>query len=228
MTTQTDTGSRDIQFQQLPRDVRVGDRTIRLRLLEAADNDALLTFGRSQPEQDLLFLERDITSESDIALWLIDTQAGRIRSVVASEGDAIMGYATIERGHLRWTRHVAEIRVMVDRQFRSHGLGHLLLGIAFERALEDDVAKIVAHMTPMQIGARKLFDGLGFVEDAVLSRHVAAADGELHDLVVMRFDTTQRLICEDCGQHALTLIPLQGRQLCWSCYEMEESELGAG
>lgn len=218
----------DIEMHQLPLDMRRGERTIRLRHLGSADGNALLEFGRRQPNEDLLFQERDITNVADIGDWIHETEAGRVRSVVAEESGAIIGYTTIERGRLRWTRHVAEIRVMVDVTARRLGLGHILLGLAFENALSDDVAKIIAQMTPDQVGARKIFERLGFVEDAVLTRHVASSDGELHDLVVMRFDTNQRLVCEECGQPVLTLIPMQGKQLCWACYEILDHELGAG
>ena len=226
MTTQDATA--DIEMHQLPLDRRRGDRTIRLRRLGGHDGNALLEFGQRQPNEDLLFQERDITNVADIGDWIHDTEAGRIRSVVAEEAGKIIGYATIERGRLRWTRHVAEIRVMVDVSARRLGLGHILLNLAFESALTDEVAKIIAQMTPDQVGARKIFERLGFVEDAVLTRHVASADGELHDLVVMRFDTKQRLICEECRQPVLTLIPMQGQQLCWACYEILDHELGAG
>ncbi len=225
MTTPTNT---DIEMHQLPLDLRHGGRTVRLRHLAANDGNALLDFGRRQPDEDLLFQERDITNVADIGDWIHETEAGRVRSVVAEEGSEIIGYATIERGRLRWTRHVAEIRVMVDVRARRLGLGHILIGLAFESALNDDVAKIIAQMTPDQVGARKVFERLGFVEDAVLTRHVASAEGELHDLVVMRFDTKQRVICKECGQAVLTLIPMQGKQLCWACYEILDHELGAG
>ncbi len=231
MTTTPSSGQSagaDIEMHQLPRDLRRGDRKIRLRHLAADDGNALLEFGQRQPNEDLLFQERDITNVADIGDWIHETEAGRIRSVVAEENSQIIGYTTIERGRLRWTRHVAEIRVMVDVSARRVGLGHVLLGLAFESALSDDVAKIIAQMTPDQVGARKIFERLGFVEDAVLTRHVASADGELHDLVVMRFDTKQRLLCEECGQPVLTLIPMQGKQLCWACYEILDHELGAG
>ena len=227
MTT-TQGANAEIEMRQLPLDFRHGGHTIRLRYLASDDGNALLEFGRRQPNEDLLFQERDITNVADIGDWIHESEAGRIRSVVAEENQQIIGYATIERGRLRWTRHVAEIRVMVDVSARRLGLGHILLGLAFEGALTDDVAKIIAQMTPDQVGARKIFERLGFVEDAVLTRHVASADGELHDLVVMRFDTKQRLICEECGQPVLTLIPMQGKQLCWACYEILDHELGAG
>ncbi len=227
MTT-TQQSKSDVEMHQLPLELRRGERTILLRRLGETDGNALLDFGRRQPNEDLLFQERDITDVGDIGDWIHDTQAGRIRTVVAQESGRIIGYATIEPGRLRWTRHVAEIRVMVDVDARRLGLGHVLLGLAFESALSDDVAKIIAQMTPDQLGARKIFERLGFVEDAVLTRHVASSDGELHDLVVMRFDTNQRLVCEECGLAVLTLIPMQGKQLCWSCYEIRDSELGAG
>lgn len=218
----------ELEPRQLPVDITLGGHTLRLRTLEPSDESVLLEFGRRQPEDDLLFLERDITDGDDVADWVEDTAAERVHSFVAFEGERIMGYATIERGHLRWTRHVAEIRVMVDVAMRRLGLGHVLLGIAFEGALADDVSKIVAQMTPIQTGARRLFEELGFVEDAILTNHVEDKDGRHHDLVVMRFDTAQRQVCEACGQPVLTLIPLAGRQLCWSCYELEDVELGAG
>ena len=226
MTTQS--ASADIEMRQLPLDLRHSGHTIRLRHLANDDGNALLEFGRRQPHEDLLFQERDITNVADIGDWIHETEAGRIRTVVAEENGEIIGYATIERGRLRWTRHVAEIRVMVDVSARRLGLGHVLLGLAFEGALADEVSKIIAQMTPDQVGARKIFERLGFVEDAVLTRHVASAEGELHDLVVMRFDTKQRLLCKECGQYVLTLIPMQGKQLCWSCYEILDLELGAG
>ena len=225
MTTPQET---DIEMQQLPLDLNRSGRTIQLRHLNGSDGNKLLEFGSRQPSEDLLYEERDITSVADVGDWLHDTEAGRILTVIAEEHDKIIGYASIERGRLRWTRHVAEIRVMVDVDVRRLGLGHVLLGLAFEAALSDEVAKIIAQMTPNQVGARKIFEQLGFVEDAVLTRHVASADGELHDLLVMRFDTAQRLLCEECGQYVLTLIPMQGKQLCWSCYEMLDLELGAG
>ena len=175
-TTHGEQGSAgaDIELHQLPRDMRRGERTIRLRHLASDDGNALLEFGRRQPNEDLLFQERDITNVADIGDWIHETEAGRVRSVVAEENGAIIGYTTIERGRLRWTRHVAEIRVMVDVTARRLGLGHILLGLAFESALNDDVAKIIAQMTPDQVGARKIFERLGFVEDAVLTRHVAS------------------------------------------------------
>lgn len=231
MTTTHGTGESagaDIEMRQLPLDMRHSGHVIRLRLLASNDGNSLLDFGRRQPHEDLLFQERDITNVADIGDWIHESEAGRIRTVVAEENQQIIGYATIERGRLRWTRHVAEIRVMVDVSARRLGLGHILLGLAFEGALSDDVAKIIAQMTPDQIGARKIFERLGFVEDAVLTRHVASADGEFHDLVVMRFDTKQRMLCLECGEHVLTLIPMQGKQLCWSCYEIIDLELGAG
>lgn len=222
------TGTADVEMRQLPLDLRLSGRTIHLRHLSHDDGNPLLTFGSRQPPEDLLFQERDITNVADVGDWIHDTAAGRIRTVIAEDGEAIIGYTTIERGRLRWTRHVAEIRIMVDVSARRLGLGQILLGLAFETALSDDVAKIIAQMTPNQVGARKIFERLGFVEDAVLTRHVASADGELHDLVVMRFDTKQRMVCQECGQSVLTLIPMQGQQLCWACYEMRDLELGAG
>ena len=136
MTTTQSSGA-DIEMHQLPRDLRSGERTIRLRHLASDDGNALLDFGRRQPGEDLLFQERDITNVADIGDWIHETEAG---------SDSFGGrrgtwpdhrlYATIERGRLRWTRHVAEIRVMVDVERAAGGSGSRVAGTRIRERVE--------------------------------------------------------------------------------------------
>ena len=72
-----------------------------------------------------------------------------------------MGYATYDRGRVRWTRHVAELRVVVAEEVRSIGIGRLLLELVFEMALDGGVTKVIARMTPDQTGAAKPVQAAG-------------------------------------------------------------------
>lgn len=215
----------------LPVTVRVAGQEIAFRLMTPGDEDEVLRFARRLPPRDLLFLRRDITNRTDVQQWGAEIAADTMTTVLATRPDGgIIGYATLDRGEVRWTRHVAEIRVLLDPAARGWGLGRMLLQIAFERALAAGAAKIVAQLTPDQQGTRGLFERLGFEQEAVLRNHVIDAYGRKHDLIVLSFDTERHRLrtCDLCGQEVVTLLPLERAHFCWGCYEIRYREFGAG
>ena len=166
---------------------RLKDRTIIFRRLSAAFADAMVRFAQMLPEDDLLFLERDITRQPVVDRWIQEVATGNLVTIVALQDDAIVGYATFDRGNAHWTRHVAELRVVVAESARGLSIGRLLLELVFEMALEEGATKLVARMTPDQLGAQNLFKRLGFEEEAVLRDHALDANGLNHDLLVLVF-----------------------------------------
>lgn len=216
---------------RLPLSVAIGGAPTTFRLLTSGDQAAILTFGRAQPVSDLIFMRRDITDPADVASWLAEIESGSTMTVVAVDAaGTIEGYASLARSTARWTRHLAEIHVFVDMGRRGEGLGRALLELAFELALESGVAKLVAQVPRTQPAARRLFESLGFEAEAVLLGHVIDAQGERHDLHLMSFDTERHPMptCDGCRAFGVTRLPFAGRQLCWSCYEIEYGEIGAG
>ena len=220
--------SRSAQKHEFPKQFSLKGRTVVLRPFGTEDRRQMITFAGTLPEEDLLFLERDITQPAEVDTWLRDTLEERLVTLVAWEGSAIVGYATIDRGGVRWTCHVAELRVVVAQSAREIGIGRLLLELAFEIALDMGVTKIMARMTPEQTGALKLFQRLGFAQEAVLRDHALDANGLTHDLLVLSFHTRthQEQRCEACGAPVLEALVLDGSRLCSNCYESRYSELG--
>jgi L-amino acid N-acyltransferase YncA len=205
-------------------------RTVLLRPLAADDREQMITFAEALSEDDLLFLERDITQPTEVEAWINDTLAGRLVTLVAWKDDQAVGYATYSRPSARWMRHVAELRVVVAQSARGIGIGRLLLELVFEMVLERGVTKVIARMTPEQTGALKLFQRLGFAEEAVLRDHALDANGLTHDLLVLSFHTSEhpKQCCEMCGIPVLDSLVLDGSRLCSNCYESRYSELGGG
>lgn len=205
-------------------------RTVALRPLAAEDREQIVAFAGALPVDDLLFLERDITQPAEVDAWIKDTLEGRLVTLVAWEDDAVVGYATIDRGNVRWTAHVAELRVVVAQSARGIGIGRLLLQLAFEMVLDMEVTKVIARMTPEQPGALTLFQRLGFAEEAVLRDHALDANGLTHDLLVLSFHTRAHpeQCCEVCRIPVLEALVLDGSRLCSRCYESRYSELGVG
>jgi L-amino acid N-acyltransferase YncA len=168
--------------------VTLGGHALTLRLLAAGDREAVLAFAQALPEHDLLFLRRDITRPDNVDAWLSDIEEGRYVTVIAVEGANVVGYATVATDRMTWTRHVAELRVLVAPSARGIGLGALLTEQAFALAQDRGVRKMIAQMTTDQDAAVRAFERMGFVREAVLRGQVMDRDGGLHDLQIMGLD----------------------------------------
>lgn len=216
--------------RKFPMEIGLQQRTVTLRPIAFGDRDTLVAFARTLPQDDLLFLDRDITQESVVDRWLAEVAAGDLVTVAAWDDDTVIGYATYDRGNVRWTRHVAELRVAVAEAARRIRLGGLLLELVFEMAIADGVTKVIARMTPDQLGALRLFQRLGFHEEAVLKDHALDGTGALRDLLVLSFHTQQHpeQRCSECGTLVLSALALEGQSLCSHCFEFHYRELGTG
>lgn len=176
-------------LEQFPLQVSLGDeRSVELRVATPDDRDAIVAFAQGLPEQDLLFLRVDITQPEVVDNWLGNVAAGVTVSLLAYDGDAVAGYATIDRNPARWTRRVGEIRVNVGPEYRSQGLGRHLSAKIFDIARRIGLRKLMANMTPDQRGAQAAFKRLGFVPEALLADYIEDRRGDLHDLVIMSYD----------------------------------------
>lgn len=174
-----------------PRSVRAGDETLALRYMGPDDRAAMLAFARALPAHDLLFLPLDITKPEAVDGWLGGIARGSVTTLLAERAGAVMGAATIDRGELDWSSHVGELRVIVAAAMRGKGLGRLLTQEAFALALSLGIEKIVAHMTVDQIGARAVFQGMGFRAEALLRDHVRDRDGRAHDLLILSHEVAR-------------------------------------
>jgi L-amino acid N-acyltransferase YncA len=184
MTTRAESASRPVY----PREIQFADGPVTLRYMTANDREAALAFARALPSHDLLFLRRDITRPEIIDLWLDGIRRERIVSIFAERKGAVLGYATVDRGDLSWSPHVAELRVMVGASMRRQRLGQLLTREAFMIALNLGVEKMTAQMTTDQEGAIAVFEGMGFHTEALLRDQIKDREGRKHDLLIMAND----------------------------------------
>jgi len=175
----------------LPREVQCGEVRLTLRAMRSTDAEAVLTFARALPEHDLLFLRRDITHSKVVEAWGRELEAGELRSILACQGERVVGCATVVRDPLSWSPHVAELRIVLLEEMRGRGLGSLLTQEAFAHALAGGAQKLFAQMTVDQKGAIAIFEGLGFSPEAMLRDHVRDRAGRSYDLVVLSHDVAR-------------------------------------
>ncbi len=172
-----------------PKEIVLPDgRHMALRLMDAGDRERILSFARSLPPDDLLFLRTDITEPAIVDEWIVNLERANTITVLAEAGEELAGYSTLHLEQARWTRRVGEIRVQVASAFRGHGLGrHLTLEI-FHLGQSRGIKKMAAMMTPDQTGARAAFEKLGFQVEALLQDWVVDRGGRPRDLLIMSYD----------------------------------------
>ena len=183
-------------MEGFPKTIRLKDIPTTFRLMAAGDSSRMLAFARQLQAHDLMFLRRDITQQTSVDNWIRDIESGLMHTILAEQETlqetlqkaTIVGYSSLFRNDFDWSRHVAEIRVLVSEPMRKSGLGRALTREAFNVALLLGIQKIAARMTLDQTGARTVFEELGFRPEAVLKDEVKDREGKTHDILLMAND----------------------------------------
>lgn len=92
---------------------------------------------------------------------------------------------------MTWSRHVGELRVLLDPGLRGKGVGQMLVQECFATALSLGLDKLCVQMTVDQHGAIAVFESLGSRAEAVLRNHVKDRNGTSHDLVLLGHDVAE-------------------------------------
>lgn len=184
-------------METFPKDAKLRNAQASLHLMSEEDSKDMLVFAKTLPAHDLMFLRRDILQPHVIESWVKKIESGKNISVIAAVDDEIIGYGTLSRGEIDWSRHVAELRIMVGPNHRETGVGRVLVRELFRIALDNSIEKIYARMTLDQTGARKLFQELGFHPEALLENEVKDREGNLHDVLSMAVDVETFLARRD-------------------------------
>src|SRR5712675_3448258 len=164
---------------------------IEFRIMDPADEAAVLEFARKLPVHDLLFLPRNISEPKVLAAWIKEIERGSIISLLAVKSGRVVGCGTIVRDPLSWSPHVGEIRMVVSTDVRGLGVGRALSQETFALALGIGLEKLLVQMTVDQQAAIALFESLGFKAEALLRDHVRDVDGRTHDIVVLGHNIAQ-------------------------------------
>ena len=174
---------------EYPKEVKLKDKsTIQLKPFERKDKDALFAFFQRLPEADRLFLKDNVTDPAVVERWATELNYEKVFPILAWRGNEVVADATLHKNTGGWMKHVGTIRMVVAREFQKLGVGSVLANELFLHALKSGLEKIVAEMMETQQGAKKVFEKLGFRQEAVLHGHVRDQIGVRHDLLVLTKD----------------------------------------
>ena len=163
------------------------EHTLDLQRFLAAIGDADQTFlGNS----DL----RDIRDES------VEQLDGRhylalMQGETALEAQRVVGLSSVTIG-TGWSRHVGQLRVIVDSGLRRSGLGGQLALAAVAGAHQCGLEKVFVEVRSDQERVQSLFTRLGFRPEALLTDHLKDPQGHTYDLLTLahRIDEVQGLL----------------------------------
>jgi ribosomal protein S18 acetylase RimI-like enzyme len=169
--------------------VKLKDGTeVRIHSLSRDDLDHLMAFFRALPEEDRKYLRGDVTKRDVVERRIRDMETGRVERLMAWDGDHIVAVGALELSGHDWTAHVAEMRLIVARPYQRRGLGTLMARELYGLAAHHKVEQIVVSMMAPQVGARSIFQKLGFREELIVPDHLKDRGGHSHDLILMRCD----------------------------------------
>ena len=168
-----------------PRQATLRDgQSVELRLMGDADRDAVLAFARDLPDDDLLFLQTNITDPAVVDAWLDDIHRGTTTTILAFNNGVVIGDGSVHHHRAQWTRHIGEIRLLIGAGGRGQGLGRILADEIYALANILGLRMLTAQMTFDQQAAISIFRRLGFQREAVLTDYVMDAEGNARDLLV--------------------------------------------
>lgn len=168
-----------------PLNVSYSEREIMLRLMTPDDRAKIIAFTSTLDADDVMYLRLDIRQPEVVDKWVENLNAGLTTSVLAFHADKVIGYASLHRTGQHWTRHMAEMRLFVRRDFRGCGLGERLSREVFYNARDLGLDRIYVQIPATQPRVRQMLTGQGFHPDALLPDWVMCGDGHTHDMVVM-------------------------------------------
>lgn len=173
-----------------PWNITLDGRQVTLRLMKRGDVENAITFARELPPEDLMFLTVDITDPVEMEEYMRACDKGMAVTVLAEADGKFIGYGSLACSQPHWTRHLGEIRLLINRQWRGKGLGRTLANEIMQIAEDKGLRKIIARMAVDQKGAIQVFEHLEFHPEALLTDFVIDRNGRTHDVMVMTHDIT--------------------------------------
>jgi GNAT superfamily N-acetyltransferase len=160
---------------------------ISVRPMTAADASGLLALFRRVPDSERYFLKDDVASEAVIDSWARHLDYDRALPLLAFDGDRVCADGVLIRHRGNARSHYAEVRIVVDPEYRDRGLGTALLKELIDIAWDAEIESVQGEFVKgMQDDALNAIKALGGVESGMLSDAYRDESGHQHDLVFLR------------------------------------------
>ena len=157
-----------------------------LRPLDREDKVSLARFFQRVPEEDRFYLKENVTAPEVIREWTEHTDLERTIPIVGVVDDRIVADATLHRSRAPARRHVGELRIVVDPDYRGMGLGSRLTQELVEVGKSLKLNKLFFELVERrESSAIRIAVRAGFEQTATLKGRVRDVYGVLQNLVIL-------------------------------------------
>lgn len=155
-----------------------------LRPLTKEDKEDLVDLFARASEQDLEYFRSDAGSPEVVRGWADNLDLKNVFPLVAVVDDRIVGDATLHFGE-HFHRHLAWVRVFLDREYRRQGIGTLMIRSLIDVARRVGMHQLYAEIVTTQPQVIKAFEDLGFHHRVTLEDYFITDAGEPLDMAIL-------------------------------------------
>jgi L-amino acid N-acyltransferase YncA len=176
-------------LRKFPRIATLNDgHQVTIRPLQPDDDTALHQFFLRVPEEDRFYLNNDVTAPEVMREFTGNISMDVAIPLVAVSGDKIVADSTLHRSRRASRRHVGELRIVVDTEYRGRGLGARLIDELIQLGVDLGLERLVFELVDRrEMPAIQAAKASGFEQVAVLEGRVRDMYGIMQDLVILEF-----------------------------------------
>jgi RimJ/RimL family protein N-acetyltransferase len=155
-----------------------------LRPLTPKDKDALIALFSRLPAEETQYFRSNIADPIVVARWAEEPDYANVFPLVAVVGDRIVGNSTLHLGK-GFTRHTAELRIFLVKEFRRHGIGAAMIKGQIDVARRLGLHQVIAEIVESQPQVIHAFEHLGFERQFAFHDLFMTPEGETLDMIVL-------------------------------------------
>jgi RimJ/RimL family protein N-acetyltransferase len=155
-----------------------------LRPLAKQDRQGLIDLFARASRQDLEYFRDDAADAAVVGSWVDNLNLRRVYPLVAVVDDKIVGDATLHFRE-RYHRHLAWVRIFLDRSYRRRGIGTAMLRGLIDIARRLGLHQLYVEAVSTQTQVIRALQELGFRHAVTLEDYFMTSSGETLDMVVL-------------------------------------------
>jgi RimJ/RimL family protein N-acetyltransferase len=155
-----------------------------LRPLVPKDRDALVALFAGLPASETQYFRSSVVNSEVVAGWAEKPDYASVFPLIALVNDRIVGNSTLHFSK-GFTRHVAQIRIYLLKEYRRHGIGTAMIRAQVEIARKLGLHQLIVEIVETQPQVIHAFERQGFERQYAWKDMFMTSEGETLDMIVL-------------------------------------------
>ena len=175
-------------MKEYPKELDLLDDTkVITRPIQPEDIESLCNFFSKIPRSDLNVFKGELTKWDNIKNQFEEYDYNKVSQFITLDNDIIVANGSLVSEGLFWS-HAAELRLIVDPEYRGKGLGSQMFNLLLYEGLKHRFQKIIVRYLSSNVSFTKILNRYGFKPETVLSCYIKDEKScNKEDLVIASF-----------------------------------------